>query len=121
MVDDFMLAIFMDGGHLDAMGKRCGVWIDHYQLLRLILRNVHRATRLYGIFYYDCDPYQHDPPTAEERRRLSQKQKFTDFVKDRLNYQVRYGRLVHRFGEKGEPYEEQKLVDVSLVNHLTTT
>lgn len=91
-------AVFIDGGFfgkvLDDMDKPR---ID-FEKLSDILCEGNRRLRTY---YYDCLPYQSDPPTTEERERYSRKSKWLDRLLLLPRFEVRLGRLSPRFEQKG--------------------
>lgn len=66
-------------------------------------------------YYYHCPPYQSNPPTEEERERLSSRQKFFSALSRLNRFQLRLGKLEKR-GEdaKGKPIFVQKRVDIML-------
>ncbi len=107
------VAIFIDGAYLD-FGLRDhapGVRLD-FGLLSRTLANGKEILRSY---YYHCPPYQSNPPTAEERNRVSRRQAFFAQLNRLPRFQVRLGQLAYR-GEKpnGKPILVQKRVDIML-------
>lgn len=62
-------------------------------------------------YYYDCMPYQSDPPTEEEKTRYSAKDKFIYNIKRLKRFEVRLGKLI--FVPKINDFV-QKRVDVLL-------
>jgi hypothetical protein len=92
------LAIFIDGGYLDAMAeKEFSLWVDIEKLGQEILRGIRSKTLepvdLFRAFYYHCLPYQGNPPTAEESRRYAAKRRFLDAVRRYPRFDVREGAL----------------------------
>jgi uncharacterized LabA/DUF88 family protein len=114
------LAIFIDGGYLDALGeKEFGLWVDLGRLAQEIVRQVASKTPepvdLFRVFYYHCPPYQGNPPTAEESKRYAAKRGFFDAVRRLPRFEVREGRLAIRgTNSAGKPVFEQKRVDLML-------
>ena len=75
------LAIFIDGGYIDAIARReAGVRVDLQKLVTQVAGRVQtqnaEALDLFRSFYYTCPPYQHDPPSPEDRERA---RKFSGF------------------------------------------
>lgn len=114
------LAIFIDGGYLDVLARDdFRVWIDHRRLSAEITRTVAAGTAepldLLRTYYYDCLPYQSDPPTPEERERFSRKASRFNALNRLDNYTVREGRLMFRGRDAGgNPIFQQKRVDLLL-------
>ena len=102
-VDSFLdkVAVFIDGGFfgkvLDDLGKPR---IDFEKLSD----NLCAGNKRLRTYYYDCLPYQSDPPTPEERERYSKKSRWLDKLLLLPRFEVRLGRLSPRF--------EQKEVDI---------
>ena len=115
------LAIFVDGGYLDAVCRRHlgGARPDYGSLGRAIQEAV--AERTTGhlehlrTYYYTCPPYQTDTPTPEERRLMSGYRRFADAVRSLPRFELREGRL-QRGGQgvDGRPTFQQKRVDLLL-------
>lgn len=75
-------------------------------------------------FYYDCPPFQSDPPTKEEKTRKSGFDRFVYKLKTYPRFQVRLGKLsrvdsqCEHCGDKTTKYK-QKRVDNLLTVDLT--
>lgn len=114
------LAVFIDGGYLDALAeKEFGIWLDMQKLVQEIVQAVASRTPepldLFRVFYYHCSPYQSNPPTDAERQRYSARRRFFDALRRLPRFDVREGRLEYRGnGNGGEPLFEQKRVDLML-------
>lgn len=114
------LAIFIDGGYLDALAeKEFRLRIDLELLARRIVADVGAKTPepvdLLRAFYYHCPPYQGNPPTEEERRRYAARRSFFDAVKRIPRFDVREGRLEYRGQDaSGRKVFAQKRVDLML-------
>jgi len=114
------LAIFIDGGYIRALAeKEFRIWIDYDKLpgeiLKLIAAKTPESLDLLRTYYYDCLPYQSDPPTPEEAKRFAARRKFFDFLGRLPRFAVREGRLKFRgLDAKGEPIFQQKRVDLML-------
>jgi uncharacterized LabA/DUF88 family protein len=102
-------AIFIDGGYLaKVLENDFGRPFLDYQKLSDKLAHPHERLRTY---YYDCMPYQSNPPTLEERQRHSSKSKFMHaLTRGVQRFQFRQGRL----RKSGSGQFEQKRIDVLL-------
>jgi uncharacterized LabA/DUF88 family protein len=106
-------AIFIDGAYLEHIAKQefSLVQID-FAKLSIAMAGGKEILRTY---YYDCLPYQSNPPTKEEKERFSKKQKFFTYLERLPRYAVRYGRLAYRgIDNRGKPIFEQKGIDTLL-------
>lgn len=114
------LAIFVDGGYVAKLGEHeFSVWIDFGKLSEEIRLAVAAKTPepvdLLRTHYYDCLPYQSDPPTADEARRMSQRRAFFAALQRVPRFTVREGRLMYRgLDAMGDPIFQQKRVDLLL-------
>lgn len=106
------IAIFIDAAYLQftLKGEFNSPRIDFQKLVgkmagdREILRS----------YYYDCEPYQSDPPTKEEKERFSKVQRF-HYALDKIpRFQVRLGKLAFRGYADGKPIFQQKRVDIQM-------
>jgi len=105
------IAIFIDGGYLDAVVRdECGGGrIDFQKLAAKIAGNVD----VLRTYYYNCPPYQRNPPTSDEAARFGQAQKFYAALRALPRFEVRLGMLVYRGNdETGKPIYVQKGVDI---------
>lgn len=115
------LAIFIDGGYLDAICRQHfgGIRPDYDSLGQRVQEAVagsavEELVRL-RTYYYTCPPYQGDPPTDEERRLMSGYQRFADAVASLPRFELREGRLQRGDrGSGGRPIFHQKRVDLLL-------
>lgn len=78
------LGIFVDGGYLANLAERhFRVWVDFEKLSNEIRNTIAGNTQeplgLLRTYFYDCLPYQSNPPTSEEAQRLSRKRKEVSF------------------------------------------
>ncbi len=105
------IAIFIDGGYLDAIVRDdCGGGRIDYRKLAQKLASGIDVLRTY---YYNCLPYQRTPPTAEEKTRFSQAEKFYGALRGLPRFEVRLGMLVFRgTDDAGKPIYVQKGVDI---------
>ena len=92
------VAIFIDGGYAARIAAdHLHVWVD-YEKLSEEIRNVvaegsEEPVDLLRSYFYDCLPYQSDPPTPNEVARFSTKRKFFAALRRLPKYKVREGRL----------------------------
>jgi uncharacterized LabA/DUF88 family protein len=94
-------AVFIDGGFFGkVLGDLGNPRIDYAKLSDNLCGNNERLRT----YYYDCLPYQSDPPTPEERERYSRKSKWIDKLLLSPRFEVRLGKLARRnygFEQKG--------------------
>ena len=115
------LAIYVDGGYVGKLAEHHfnGQWVDYEKLSHKVLQVIGASTQepldLFRTYYYDCLPYQSDPPTEDEARRFGQKRKFFAALGRLPRYAVRQGRLMYR-GQSatGHPIFQQKRVDLMI-------
>jgi uncharacterized LabA/DUF88 family protein len=107
------IAIFIDAAYLQSTLKAefASPRIDFQKLVTRIAggREILRS------YYYDCEPYQSDPPTEQEKERFGKVQRF-HYTLDKLpRFQVRLGKLAFRgHGADGRPIFQQKRVDIQM-------
>jgi uncharacterized LabA/DUF88 family protein len=102
-------AIFIDGGYLTKVleNEFSRPFLD-YQKLSNVLAGTNQRLRTY---YYDCMPYQGNPPTVEQSQKHSAKSRFIhSLTRGVQRFQFRQGRL--RRTASGQ--FEQKRIDVLL-------
>jgi uncharacterized LabA/DUF88 family protein len=116
----YRLAIFVDGGYLDSLASdEFGIRIDQSKLgeeiRRIVAAKTPNSVDLLRTLYYDCLPYQSNPPTTEEKERFSKKRSYFDMLRNLPRFDVREGRLVFRGLDKsGKQIFQQKRVDLLL-------
>ncbi|WP_187147812.1 NYN domain-containing protein [Heliomicrobium modesticaldum] len=106
-------AIFIDGGYLDKVfqDEFGSPRVDYLKLSKWLSR----GTSIFRTYYYNCLPYQSNPPTTEESQRFSKKQAFYGRLKQLERYEVRLGKLEFRGNRQdGTPIFVQKRVDILL-------
>jgi uncharacterized LabA/DUF88 family protein len=114
------LAIFIDGGYLDALAEHeFSIFVDYSKIAEAIREIVNAKTPepvdILRTLYYHCLPYQSNPPTDEEKRRYSRKRRIFDAIGHLPRFAIRQGRLVLRgYNTKGEPIFQQKRTDLLL-------
>jgi uncharacterized LabA/DUF88 family protein len=103
-------AVFLDGGYLDKVlqydhkGKR----IDYSKLAQKMVE----PDELLRAYYYNCLPYQSNPPTEDERKRYASMHTFVTALRYLPRFEVRLGRLAYRgMNSDGERIFIQKRVD----------
>lgn len=99
-------AVFLDDGYFAHVTRKYGdLRIDYESFTDAICE----PDRRFRTYYYNCPPWQSDPPTDEERRRLSGYHKFADALSYLDRFKVREGRLQ----KIGDDFK-QKGVDIKL-------
>lgn len=86
-------AVFIDGGYLSKVLKYVfnEVPIDYEKFSDIICEGDERLRT----YYYDCMPYQSNPPTEKERQMYSQKDKFIYNLRKLRRFEVRLGKLIY--------------------------
>ena len=114
------LAIFIDGAYAAKIAaQNLRIWIDYEKLSNAIRDMIAGSTQepldLLRTYFYDCLPYQSDPPTPEEVDRFSKKRRFFSGLQRLPKYKVRQGRLRPRgIRDDGTPIFQQKRVDLMI-------
>lgn len=114
------LAIFIDGGYLDALARdEFSVWVDYGKLVQQIVSTVASRTLdsvdLLRTYYYHCLPYQSNPPTQEEAGRYGSKHRLFTKLRHLDRFTLREGRLAFRgLDAQGKPIFQQKGIDLLL-------
>ena len=114
------LAIFIDGGYVDAVTRdEFSVRPDYGKLSAAIAVEIDSRTtepvELLRTLYYHCPPFQSAAPTADESVRYGRAQAFYEELERLPRYQVRLGRLAYRGSDaSGKPIFQQKRVDLML-------
>lgn len=106
-------AAYMDAGYIEKvlMHEHPGVKIDYGKLSRRMAG----ADELLRAYYYNCLPYQSNPPTAEEKERYDKKFRFIDALNYVPRFQVRLGQLACvGIDSSGKKIFQQKRVDLML-------
>lgn len=106
-------AIFIDGAYLEYVLRNefGSARIDFHKLSNAMAE----GTDILRTYYYNCLPYQGNPPTPEERQRYSARRRFYTALERLPRFSVRLGRLELRgHGPDGRPRFEQKRVDILL-------
>lgn len=103
-------AIFLDAGYISKV-----MYHDHANV-RLdfgkLSQEMAAPDQLLRAYYYNCLPYQSNPPTEEEKKRYAGTHRFITALKYLPRFEVRLGRLVYRGNDaNGQPIFVQKRVD----------
>lgn len=108
------IAIFIDGAYLQNIVRKISPANDRIDMKKLVLW-IAGDLPIRRVYYYDCLPYQSDPPSDEESDRLSKKQKFFSALEKIDRFEVRKGRLERRgIDINGQPIFDQKRVDLQM-------
>lgn len=113
------VAILIDGGYMQNLLETYfdKAKIDYKQFVDW----ASQGDNLFRSYYYDCLPYQSNPPSAEESGKLAKKQSFFSALKRLPRFTVRQGKLEYRGkDEKGIPIFEQKRVDLQIGLDIAT-
>lgn len=114
-------AVFIDGGYFAKVRQNLGVYKVNFAKFSDLLCG--DKERLFT-FYYDCPPFQSDPPTEVEKQKKANFDKFEYSLKCLPRFQVRLGKLGRvdsqcvSCGHKATTYR-QKRVDNLLTVDLT--
>lgn len=114
------LAIFIDGGYFDHLAehefqRRVDFRRLTEEIVALVASRTPEPVDLLRVYYYNCLPYQSNPPTQEEAQRYAQKRQFFEALKRLDRFTVREGRLARRGTDaSGKPIFEQKRTDLLL-------
>lgn len=107
-------AIFIDGTYLDftLRDEFAAAPIDYEQLARWMAGPI----EILRTYYYNCLPYQSNPPTVEESERFSKAQGFHARLRRLPRFEVREGKLAFRGVDRdtGKSIFVHKRVDIML-------
>ncbi len=104
------VAVFLDAGYVDKVIKLDfgNIRIDYHKLVLAMAA----PDELLRTYYYNCLPYQSNPPTEEENKRYAAAHRFITKLKSLPRFEVRLGKLAKRGEDKnGKPIFLQKRVD----------
>lgn len=106
-------AVFIDGGYLKKL-----LYHD-FNTMRVdygkLVKEIAHPNTLFRAYYYDCLPYQSNPPTPEESSRYGKARRFVDALRHINRFEIRLGKLAFRgIGQDGKPIFQQKRVDLML-------
>ena len=109
----YRTAIFTDGAYLSYVLR------NEFNQARLDFQKLSNAmageVEILRTYYYDCLPYQSNPPTQDERQRHAAARRFHNALQLLNRFEVRLGRLEFRgLDLDGNLRFEQKRVDILL-------
>lgn len=85
-------AIFIDLGYLNSITKKLGeLKIDFDKFAKSFIDE--KTEEVYRIYCYYCSPFQSNPPTAEEKLRKSNFDRFMRRLKNMPRFEIRFGKL----------------------------
>lgn len=107
------------------MNNRAAVFIDNGYVKKILSNGVHMDFMKFckkacgdrerlRTYFYDCMPYQSEPPTEDEKVRYSRYCKFRNSIEKQPRFQMRFGKLSR--SKNGD--FEQKRVDILLAVEL---
>lgn len=114
------LAIFIDGGYIDALAEReFFLWVDYDKFAKEITKTISdnnaEPLDLLRTYYYNCLPYQSSPASPAEADQFAKKRSFFEALSRLDKFQVREGRLALRgHDNEGRPIFQQKRTDIQL-------
>jgi uncharacterized LabA/DUF88 family protein len=109
-------AVFIDAGYLRAVLTNFGEPRISYKKLSEFFAQGDERLRTY---YYDCAPFQGNPPTSDEKERKRRFDRFLNYLQTGVpRFQERLGRLQRIQDMSGTPKFTQKKVDVLLTVDL---
>ncbi|MCX6814315.1 MAG: NYN domain-containing protein, partial [Candidatus Aenigmarchaeota archaeon] len=106
-------AVLIDNGYFKrVVAALSAEGLDFEQFSQWLCKKVN--AEWYRTYFYDCMPYQSNPPTEEERERTSRMDKFIYSLKKLPRFEIRLGNLIKL------PYGgfKQKGVDIKLTIDL---
>lgn len=108
------IAIYIDGGYLDKILQLefNKAKINYEALSEWIAGDID----ILRTYYYNCLPYQYNPPTPDQSRQFANAQSFHAKLNSFNRYEVREGKLEFRGVDRdtGKPIYQQKRVDIML-------
>jgi uncharacterized LabA/DUF88 family protein len=108
-----MCAVYLDAGYIEKvlMHEHPGQRIDY----DLLVKEMAGGDDLLRAHYYNCLPYQSNPPDQDEVERFEKKRRFIDALEMLPRFTVRLGRLaLMGVGGDGRKIFQQKRVDLML-------
>ncbi len=106
-------AVYLDAGYIEKllMAEHPAARIDYGKLAMAMAS----GDELLRAHYYNCLPYQSNPPSVEEKERYDKKYRFIDALNYVPRFQVRLGQLaVIGVDKDGKKIFQQKRVDLML-------
>ncbi len=107
------VAIFIDGAYLQQTLR--SEFNSAKICFQQLVNQMAGGREILRSYYYDCEPYQSDPPTLDEKTRFGRAQRF-HYALDKIpRFQVRLGKLAFRgLDGRGKPLFQQKRVDIQM-------
>lgn len=107
------IAIFIDAAYLQFTLKQ--EFNSPRICFQKLVNRMAGSREILRSYYYDCEPYQSNPPTQEERDRFGKAQRF-HYALDRIpRFEVRLGKLAFRGRDaNNNPIFQQKRVDIQM-------
>lgn len=107
------VAVFLDAGYLEQILRndfnRAAVDFGKF------VNELATGKELFRSYYYNCPPYQGNPPTADEARRKAGADRFYAELRKIPRFEVRLGRLTKRSCKKcNDVFFQQKRADLML-------
>lgn len=103
-------AVFLDGGYLEKVLRYefAEPKVDLSKLAQVMAA----PDELLRAYYYNCLPFQSNPPTETEKVRYAKAHRFVTALKSLPRFEVRLGKLAYRGQDQnGNPIFMQKRVD----------
>jgi uncharacterized LabA/DUF88 family protein len=97
--------------------RQTAVLREEFRLTRIdfakLIEFMAAGNELLRTYYYNCMPYQSNPPTQEESERYGRARRFIDALSRLPRFEIRLGKLEYRGNNAadGKPVFEQKRVD----------
>jgi uncharacterized LabA/DUF88 family protein len=107
------VGIFIDAGYIDKILEKefARTPIDYGKLVA----ELQAGKELLRTYYYNCPPYQGNPPSPDEARRKAGADSFYAQLRKLPRFEVRLGRLTKRSCKKcGDTVFQQKRADLML-------
>jgi len=103
--------VFIDNGYFNKVIRQQfkGSTVDYELFSNNICGNCERLRT----YVYDCKPYQGNPPTGDEKHRVSQMDKFVTAIKRLPRFEMRFGDLQKIWVDNKFTFK-QKMADVLL-------
>lgn len=110
-------ACFIDAGYLQNLLVTFNKPnIDYLKLIQTMCGQ----KSLLRAYYYDCKSYMSPVPTKDEKDRQKKQLSFHEYLQRLPQFECKFGRLEKRHDGSGNPFFEQKRVDVMLAIDLVT-
>lgn len=117
MSSSFKSGVFIDNGYFKRLlkDKLGGIRADYLSFSEKLCNDSHDGCYRFRTYYYDCPPYQSNPPTEEEKERKKGHDRFICKIQSLPKFEVRMGRLRRNFDRKtGKTTFGQKRVDLMI-------